>query len=244
MLYDSRATSEELHQARIEIAILPIGAVEQHSHHLPLGTDWMTAEATARRVAEYIGAERDVYLLPALPYSLSQCHGSMPGSAWLTPKTLGDVLRDLASSLIDQGIRRIAVLNSHGGNFCLDDEICELNRLYKQAIVLNVASWVAAEGPSGRVTGGDIHAGAGETSTMLAIDPEHVRSERHDFSPSVGREFLDYATMPQISPHGVWGYPSQGSVEEGRAILDIGAERLARRLLAAFDEIAVLRGLA
>jgi creatinine amidohydrolase len=257
MLYDSGATSEALRGAKLDMAILPIGAVEQHGRHLPVGTDWLIAQALARRVAERLAVARDVYLLPALPYSLSQCHGPMPGTVWLTPRTLGDVLRDLVGSLMRQGIRRIVVLNAHGGNFVLDDEIRELNLRHPDVIVLNASTWAAAGaggGVTGRVVGGDIHAGASETAAMLAIAPERVQSPQIDHIPPVGREFLDYAFMCQISPHGVWGRPSEASaaadavpeeaIEQGLTSMEASAARLAEQIEGALAEIEALRGAA
>ncbi|MGM0400658.1 MAG: creatininase family protein [Chloroflexota bacterium] len=244
MLYDAEATYADLEAAEVEIAILPIGAIEQHSLHLPLGTDWIGAEALARRVAERLARDRDVYLLPGWPYSLSQCHGPMPGTVWLTPRTLADVLGDTVRSLYTQGIRRVVVINGHGGNFVLDAEIRELNLRYPDLILLSAASWDTAGGarPTGRVTGGDIHAGEGETASQLYLNPQHVGSERVDYVPPVGREFLDYAYMCHISPHGVWGRPSRGTAEAGKEQLERAAEALVRAVQEAFEGIAALKG--
>lgn len=243
MLYDANATTDDLDAAHIEIALLPVGAVEQHSIHLPLGTDWISAEALARRVGELLGAERDVLLLPALPFSLSECHGPMPGTVWLKPETLAAVLKEVVLALEEQGIRCIAVINGHGGNFALDNEIRELNARSPELIVINAVAWdvESARAATGRVVGGDIHAGAGETASQLHLDPAHVRPEHVDYSPSVGREFLDYATMEHISPWGVWGYPSEATAEQGAEALRWGAENMARNILCAFGDIAARR---
>jgi len=126
LLYDESATTVDLDAASIDLAIVPVGAIEQHSQHLPLGTDWLVAQAVARRVAELLASERNVYLIPALPYSLSQCHGPMAGTLGLRPETVASVVRDVVFSLYRQGIRHVVILNAHGGNFVLDDEIREL----------------------------------------------------------------------------------------------------------------------
>lgn len=243
MLYDVNATTDDLAAVRIEIALLPVGAVEQHSIHLPLGTDWISVEALARRVGELLGAERDVLLLPALPFSLSECHGLMPGTVWLKPQTLATVLREVVLALDEQGVKRIAVINGHGGNFILDNEIRELNARSPDLIVINAVAWDvdSARAPTGRVMGGDIHAGASETASQLHLNPADVRSERVDYSPPVGREFLDYATMERISPWGVWGYPSEALAEQGAEALHWGAENMARNILRAFGDIAARR---
>jgi len=64
LLYDESATTVDLDAASIDLAIVPVGAIEQHSQHLPLGTDWLVAQAVARRVAELLASERNVYLIP------------------------------------------------------------------------------------------------------------------------------------------------------------------------------------
>ena len=244
MLYDTILTTVALEKAHIDVALVPIGAIEQHSIHLPLGTDWLDVDHLAHRVARLLAKEMDVYLLPAWPFSLSQCHGPMPGTVWLRPTTLANVLRDIVLSLHNQGIRHIAVINGHGGNFVLDPEISELNTIAPDLIVIDAGSWRPSrgQGPTGRVTGGDIHAGAGETATQLSLNPEHVRPARVDYVPGVGREFLDYAYMKQISPDGVWGRPSEATAEAGAQAVERTAVGMARNIMEAFGQIASLRG--
>lgn len=244
MLYDAHATTCELQAARIEIALIPIGAIEQHSTHLPLGTDWIAVNALAHSIAELLARDREVYLLPTFPFSLSQCHGPMPGTVWLTPKTLANVLHDTVRSLYDQGIRRIAVINGHGGNFVLGPEIRELNRIFPDLIVISAVSRdpSGAKGPTGRVTGGDIHAGAGETASQLYLNKDHVRAKHVDHVPPVGREFLDYAYMGQISPYGVWGRPSEATAEAGERAFQRAAANMADNILRSFEQIQALRG--
>jgi creatinine amidohydrolase len=243
VLYDATATMSELAQAALDVAVIPIGAIEQHSGHLPLGTDWLAAQALAQRVAERLARQRQVYLTPALPFSLSQCHGPLPGTVWLKPTTLAQVVRETVMALYGQGLRHVLVINGHGGNFVIDAELQELNLAYPDLIALN-AAWLrepAAAEPRGRVTGGDIHAGAGETSLLLHLHPELVRSGGVDADPSVGREFFDYLYLPHLSPAGVWGQPSQATAQAGRETLERRAERIAALALRAFEEIAALR---
>ncbi|MBN1399756.1 MAG: creatininase family protein, partial [Anaerolineae bacterium] len=101
----------DLAQAALDVAVIPIGAVEQHSGHLPLGTDWLAAQALSRRVAERLARERQVYLAPALPFSLSQCHGPASGTVWLKPTTLAQVVREMVLALYAQDLRCILVIN-------------------------------------------------------------------------------------------------------------------------------------
>jgi len=92
---DARNTSKEIGEKLPEIAVFGIGAVEQHSIHLPLGTDWLGVSDLTQRVAK----ELDAFLVPALPFSMSECHGPMAGTVWLKPETLAAVVRDTVLSL-------------------------------------------------------------------------------------------------------------------------------------------------
>ena len=85
-MYNVNNTSKELQEGNIEIAILPIGSTEQHSQHLPLGTDWIIAKEISQRVAEKLTSK--VYLLPGMPFGTSPCHSGFKGTVWIRPTTL------------------------------------------------------------------------------------------------------------------------------------------------------------
>lgn len=208
-----RSTTDDIGAVKPQIAVLGIGAIEQHGRHLPVATDWTQVREISRRVAE----ELDALLLPALPYSMSECHGLMPGTVWLKPSTLSAVLRDVARSVREQGIPTLLVLNGHGGNFVLEPTIQELNQHYSDLLVLMPAEVWAAVGKEQiyETTGQGIHAEEMETSMQLFLNPEHVKEARVDYVPPVGREFLDYTVMPFINPEGTWGTPSNGAADKG-----------------------------
>jgi creatinine amidohydrolase len=197
-----------------DIAVIGIGAVEQHGRHLPIGTDWMIISELSRLVA----TELNAWLIPAIPVSMSECHGLMEGTIWIKPATLSAVLNDIVNSLHFQGIRKLLLLNGHGGNFVLVPTIQALNnRFPDMCIVMPPESWPVIENGSliFEKPENDIHAGEIETSIMEYLNPEMVKQERFDFIPSVGREFLDYVTMDRINPEGVWGTPGKGNSEKG-----------------------------
>lgn len=212
-MVDYRSTREEMAAARPQIAVFGIGAIEQHGRHLPVATDWNQVREISRRVAEAL----DGFLIPAIPYSMSECHGLMPGTAWLKPSTLSAVLRDVARAVREMGIPTLLVLNGHGGNFVLEPTIQELNQQFPELLVLMPGEvWAAVEGEqifSG--VGSGIHAEEMETSMQLYLNPQDVRTERVDYVPPVGREYLDYVVMPVINPEGTWGSPSHGAAEKG-----------------------------
>ena len=170
-------TSKEIAQARPAIAILPVGSLEQHGEHLPIATDWLRADDAARRLAERLG---DCYLLPALAYALQE-HMDLAGTITLRPSTLALVVEDIVLSLRHQGIRRIVVLTTHGGNWILKPTIRDLNFRYPDIRIIHADGPLTSE-PERMPC--DIHAGAGETGAMLALRPELVKGRSPDFAPN------------------------------------------------------------
>src|SRR5437764_1491990 len=159
---DPFMTSPELASARPDTAVIAIGAIEQHGPHLPVGTDFLWIQQLSRRVADGLGA----YWVPALPFSMSECHGPTAGTVWLRPETLAEVVHDLVGSLQAQGIQRIVLLNGHGGNFVLEPVIQALNAAHPE-LRLIMPTWYAAGAdapPIFESAGLEVHAGESETS--------------------------------------------------------------------------------
>ncbi len=225
-MLDKFATSGDLRKSHPEIAVLGIGAIEQHGRHLPIATDWAQVEAISRLVAEDLGA----LLLPAIPYSMSECHGLMPGVVYLKPETLSEVVVDVARSVREQEIPVLVILNGHGGNFILEPTITKINREYPDYQVLMPPEvWAPAEGGESifETFGAGIHAEEMETSMQLYLNPDAVKKFRDDHIPPVGREFLDYATMQEINPLGIWGLPSYGERSKGERAIKASAKSVA-----------------
>lgn len=234
-MLDERSTTVALAASRPQIAVFGIGAIEQHGRHLPIGTDWIAVSEVARRVA----AELQAWLIPPIPFSMSECHGSLAGTVWLKPATLAAILRDVVISLREQGINNVLVLNGHGGNFVLEPTIQQLNQEFPDLRLIMPAAVLPTNDvePIFETADQEVHAGEIETSTQLYLNPEHVKAERIDYVPRVGREFLDYVVMSQISAEGVWGQASHGDAIKGeraiagqvRAVVDF-AKRTFERL--------------
>jgi len=224
-MYDLTNTSSEIREAKPQLAIFGIGAIEQHTKNLPVGTDWITVSELSKRVAREINA----FLVPALPFSMSQCHGRMAGTVWLKPETLAEVVKDTALSLYEQDIKKVVILNGHGGNFILEPVVQELNIIYKDLSIILIESELAG------IT--DIHAGITETSLQLYLNEKNVRTDWVDYVPSVGREFLDYAVMELISPQGVWGTQSGGNKELGKKIMDTSVKNCIKKIHEIFNTL-------
>src|SRR5579884_315508 len=102
-----------------EAAVLPFGATEPHNLHMPYGTDNFQVEALGRRACQYAyKAGARVVLLPTVPFGVNTNYFKVPGAlaCSLTPTTLLRVLTDLVDSLERQGVRKLVLLNGHGGN--------------------------------------------------------------------------------------------------------------------------------
>jgi len=117
-------TAPEVARTPCTVAVLPIGAVEQHGGHLPLGTDTMLARAVAEPIARSLNA----YLLPPLAITCSMEHRKAKGTVYLRAETLAHVVRDIAASLRDSGFTRLILINFHGGNWVVKPTIREINR--------------------------------------------------------------------------------------------------------------------
>jgi creatinine amidohydrolase len=235
-MVDWRNTSPEIGEAKPEYALIPIGAIEQHSEHLPVGTDLLICKALAQRVADELGS---CYLLPTLPYSCSREHYDFAGTVWVRPETLAAILEDLVGALHHQGITKIALLIGHGGNWICKPKVRELNLDRKGFHVIVTA-------PEGLSTGAgefdDLHAGGGETSLILHLHRDLVKMDRvkPDFAPTQGREFIDYVGMRGVTPHGHWGPPSTATAEKGEEILATAARSAAQYIRNTFAQIEQL----
>jgi creatinine amidohydrolase len=239
-MYDATNTFKDLQDSAVDMAILPVGAIEQHGPHLPLGVDWMEADAIAKGVAHKLGA----YLLPAMPFGNSQAHDGFRGSVSLSFDTLAAVVKDIALSLLDQGFTRIVVINLHGGNIALKTAVRELNWMQQQGKVLLVGPVSVAGKRLSDILdslGDEKHAGEWETSLMLNLSPELVREGRVDHVPDLSPEYFDYLPMKPYCPEGVWGRSSLATLEKGRRVLEIMVEETARHIQATFRRLDQLQ---
>ncbi len=216
-------TAKELKESKTKTAILPIGSIEQHSSHLPMGTDYFVVKELSERVAERI----DAYLLPPIPVSTCYEHKGTKGTTWMRPETFSRMVQDIVLSLKHGGFNKVIIMLGHGGIFIAGPCVRELNALNDdlEVIFINPPNdekiQSVLEGDSG------IHAGEKETSCVLAIDETLVNKElmmENDFVPDCPREFLNYIPLPELSKTGVWGKSSLATKEKGEKVMELAVE--------------------
>lgn len=229
-------TADEIMAADPELAILPVGSVEQHGPHLPVMTDWAIATELGRRVAEKMNA----FLLPALPISTCREQMGKKGSVWMEPVTFYQMMTDIILSLKTQGFKKVGILQCHGGIFIMTPLVRDLNAKFNpELMVVNVdpcTFWPVLYREGIIETNTELHAGEVETSQMLSIAPETVHMDRAvDFVPTISRPYLSYGSIFRASPTGVWGEPSKASAEKGERVFARSAELAVDALKEAFD---------
>ncbi len=219
-MFNSKKDFAERHTS---IAILPVGATEQHGNHLPVGTDTIVVEQIARLLAEKL----DAYLLPALPITSSIEHRKAKGTVYLRADTLAAVVRDIAGSINYSGFAKLVVVNGHGGNWILKPTIRDLNRTLSgtQVVLLDTPTLFSRVHEVVEHTDNDIHAGEAETSLMLHLHSDLVgevsANDRKSFVPQA---YLDYFDISEITDEGYWGYPESATSEKGERIMSLMIE--------------------
>ena len=226
------------------IALLPVGAVEQHGPHLPLGTDSAINSAIVARARVRLGDELSLLVLPLLPVGESTEHGDFAGTLTLEPETAIALWTEVGASVVRAGLRKLVIFNSHGGQTQIVDIVAQRLRR-RHAMLVARASSFAFGLPDGLLPDDEVahgfHGGALETAMMLAIDPERVRREAlRDFA-SLSREMAGGALGPErpigfgwmsqdLNPAGACGDATLATPEIGERLLDHAAEGLAALL--------------
>jgi len=239
------ANYRQLLDARPAVAILPWGATEAHGWHLPHGTDVYEAEAIAERAA-LAAARRSapVLVLPAIPFGNNAQQQDQVATIHLSTATAAGVLRDVAASLVRQGIDRLVVLNAHGGNDLkplVRDTMLETGGL----IVLVDFFRVRPDALERIFASPGDHAGDMETSLMLHLRPDLVvMAQAGD-----GRR-LPWA-LNSLGQPGVWTprpwsrtHPDSGAGDPRSASATKGAEYCAAVADAIADVLVELAGAA
>lgn len=222
------------------IAVLPVAAVEQHGPHLPVGVDAMIAEGYLAQVRQFLPREIPATFLPVQQVGCSDEHLSFPGTLTLSPETALRCWTEIGLSVARAGVRKLVIVNSHGGNSSLVELVARTLRSRADMLAVT-ASWKRLGYPKGLFGDGElahgIHAGAVETSLMRAFRPDQVRAEKlGDFRPQSRRMERDFAHLracgpigfgwmaEDLHPSGAMGDAASGTAEAGAALARHGAK--------------------
>lgn len=227
-----------------EVAVLPLGATEPHNLHLPYGTDVLEGTLVGQHICEAAHkAGAKVVLLPTIPYGTETNLREFPLAMNVDPSTLYAMVTDLVESLVQSGVRKVVLLNSHGGNGMKP----LLRELYgKTEAQLFLCNWYECI----RDCYFEIfehmedHAGEMETSFMLAYFPELVAknadgslnadaADRAEFQFEALTEGWVSVTRPWhlLTTNSGAAYPHASSAEKGRQLMKVVTERLSRFLV-------------
>lgn len=226
-----KMTVDEICALDPDLAIIPVGSLEQHGPHLPIMTDWIIASELGKRVAERMNA----FLIPALPISTCREHMGKKGSVWMEPTTFYKMMYDVIMSLKEQGFKRVGIIITHGGVFIAGPLVRDLNAKFNPDLQVALVNSDVIDYNSIAETPG-LHADESETSQILAIAPETVHMDKaKDYNPDVPRRYLNYGSIFRAAPDGVWGCPTKATAEKGERILDLSVETIVNELNKAFD---------
>jgi creatinine amidohydrolase len=229
-------------QQGVDVALLPVGATEQHGPHMGCGMDAEIAAQLVRTVAEKTGAA----LLPTLPYGCSLGHSQRwPGTLALQPKTMIDIVKQIGDWVYASGFRRLFIINTHVTNFA--PLRCALEMLRAEHDGFMVAL-VNSASISERVRerhfhdAEDWHANEAETSLMLALRPDMVRVDRISDSddPDRTEECVFSHPVNRTSLNGVTGKPSLSTREKGEELFRWMVEDLSEMVTRGMREEAPL----
>jgi creatinine amidohydrolase len=204
-----------------EVALLPVGATEQHGPHLPTGTDTIVATGLSLAVSALTGAP----VLPALSIGCSFGHGTeLPGTLSVPPERLSDLVREAVEWTAASGIGRVLAVNGHFGNQAALNIAGDHLRHSRPELRFGVLNWWTlspALSTEILADGEDVHANRAETALMMALAPEHVRLGQVPLADDPDRTdgLVFRYTAPVLSRNGVTGRPSEATPELGHRIL-------------------------
>jgi creatinine amidohydrolase len=221
----------EARRRETQTVILPLGSVEEHGPHLPLGTDTFHALEVARRTAEL----SPLVVAPPIFYGMCRSTREHPGTISISGDTLRALLVEVGREFYRQGLRNLVFISGQAGGTHISAIVEAGERLLAElpeariAVVnlLELLREELTEQPGLVQTKGDSHAGEVETAVMMAAYPQLV----HGTAPEEWPSFPKYVLVRhkrRYWPGGVWGNPAPANLAQGEAILKAEAVRLSK----------------
>jgi len=201
------------------VVIIPVGAVEEHGPHLPLGADIFQPEAVIGEVAKRTGA----LIAPTLPYGNCISTDGFPGTISVSFDAIRLMMRDILDSFVADGLRRFVVVSGHAGALHMEALRAAAREVAsKEKVRIAVLSdydfaYELLDDPSHPYLKGDGHGGALETSRVMAIKPKLVKGRTKAKGADYPNRFL-VSRSPEKHWPGIRGDPSKASAALGRRV--------------------------
>ena len=228
------------------VAVLPVGATEQHGPHLPLAVDRALVDAMVAGALRRIGDDLPVLVLPTQAVGYSPEHSRFAGTLTLPAATVIKTWVALGQCVAAAGVKKLLIFNAHGGQVSLLDIVARELRTRAEMIVYGCSWWNLPLGAEveGLFSADEhrfgVHAGEIETSLMLALDPAHVDMQRARNFPSTSQDraarypVLGNGKSAKLGWHmqdynaeGAAGNAAAATAAKGQRVLDAACEQLA-----------------
>ncbi|MHA1549212.1 MAG: creatininase family protein [Alphaproteobacteria bacterium] len=227
------------------VVLLPLGSVEQHGQHLPVGTDSMLAHAVALEAVGKLTKAPGVVLPPPW-YGFSNHHMAFAGTVTVPAQTLIDVAENVVESVVSDKFRRIVIVNGHGGNAGAISVLASTvgHRYRTKARIAALTYFQLARNEIAELreseSGGTGHAGEFETAMLMHLRPDLVKMDGAvSLYPDPGSTYLTtdllgassvhaHIDFKDLSPSGTFGDPSLATPEKGERFFDAVTNSLAR----------------
>lgn len=238
--------------AGVDTVVIPVGAMEQHGPHGVIGTDSFLAQVVAERVAARLGA----LIAPMMPYGLSSSHMNFKGTISLSPETFSMFSKDVLSSLIRHGFRKIVIINGNEPNYYPLIMVAR-NLREETGTLITISNWYSALQDSWKELPGIkgtekaewkwayfmAHGGLLETAGAMAYKAGMVRIDLATTYDSGRREAFSnpVVSMParidEVTPKGSYGDPRAATAELGKVWTDIAADKIVEKVKVAWQTI-------
>jgi creatinine amidohydrolase/Fe(II)-dependent formamide hydrolase-like protein len=216
------------------IAILPLGAIEQHGPHLPINTDVILAEEFAKRIIKKWSNDYELWLMPTIPFGLSLEHSWAQGTISLSSATYSNLILELWEQIRTScGINKILVVNGHGGNRgileVLVNEFCNKNK-----IAICISHPTALSNVKSNSVVNEVHGGKSETSVILELAPklvnlhllpkrpeiENLKNDQNRLITDKGQTWAWKSSDERLAVDGIIGDPWVANSELGKNIVE------------------------
>tara|TARA_B100001142_G_scaffold197474_1_gene196315 strand:- start:43 stop:765 length:723 start_codon:yes stop_codon:yes gene_type:complete len=217
----------KLVKSKKTIAVIPIGSIEQHGPHLPISTDSDIVSEVAKKISE----KNRYFLLPTITYGISFEHAPFFNLS-IRESTLRAILIDLCTSLVENNIKTIFIINGHHGNLKSIKNIdVKIKKILKNKVkVYPLSYWHFMDRDFD-------HAGFVETSLMLAISKnvkmklakKGLITDKMTKQEIIKIGKLANQSFPKATKNGIWGDPTKATKKDGNKILNEIVENLSKK---------------